>query len=220
MRTKQLFFVLFLSTAFAPLAGAQEGKTDDEYLLRVCKHQRGIYEKVKLVIDSVKKTGPRGVSKTSPVPNSSTHSPVTVRNNVFQVINPQAPAFTLKRANIVPNSAAGTSSIEALAADSAFELGEVYCYPNPAKKTNPTFHIETGLADKVELKIYDTSGDLVHEIVLAGAPQVINDGQGPQYAYEYLWDTKNVGSGVYLFGMTAQKGDKTLKKTGRCAVIK
>jgi hypothetical protein len=107
-----------------------------------------------------------------------------------------------------------------LSADSAFKLGEVYCYPNPAKKTNPTFHIETGLADKVELKVYDTSGDLIHETVLPGIPQVIDDGQGPQYAYEYLWDVKNAGSGVYIFSITAKKGDKTLKKTGRCAVIK
>lgn len=80
--------------------------------------------------------------------------------------------------------------------------------------------METGLADKVELKIYDVAGDLVHETVLAGMPQVIDDGQGPQYAYEYLWDAKDAGSGVYIFSMTAKKGDKTLKKTGRCAVIK
>ena len=115
---------------------------------------------------------------------------------------------------------AGVSGMGTLAADSQFKLGEVYCYPNPAKKTNPTFHIETGLADKVELKVYDVAGDTIHETVLTGMPQVINDGQGPQYAYEYLWDIKNTGSGVYVFSITAKKGDKTLKKTGRCAVIK
>lgn len=114
----------------------------------------------------------------------------------------------------------GVSSAVPLAADAAFKLGEVYCYPNPAKKTNPTFHIETGQADKVELKIYDVSGDLVHETTLTGAPQQIDDGQGPQLAYEYLWDIKNAGSGVYIFSITSSQGDKTLKKTGRCAVIK
>lgn len=115
--------------------------------------------------------------------------------------------------------AAGVSSVPA-AADPGFSLGEVYCFPNPAKKTNPTFHIETGLADKVELKIYDVSGDIVHETVMTAPPQLIDDGQGPQYAYEYPWDVRNVGSGVYIFSMTARRGDKTLKKTGRCAVIK
>ena len=81
---------------------------------------------------------------------------------------------------------ASVSSVSPLAADSAFKLGEVYCYPNPAKKTNPTFHIETGQADKVELKVYDIAGDIIHETVLTGLPQVIDDGKGPQYAYEYL----------------------------------
>ena len=115
---------------------------------------------------------------------------------------------------------AGGSSVAPLAADPGFKLGEVYCYPNPAKKTNPSFHIETGMADKVELKIYDTAGDLVHETVLAATPQVIDDGQGPQYAYEYLWDVGNTGSGVYVFSVAAKKGGNTLRKSGRCAVIK
>lgn len=126
------------------------------------------------------------------------------------------------RASSAPTSVktTGVSSAAPLAADTSFKLGEVYCYPNPAKKINPIFHIETGLADKVELKIYDVSGDLVHETTLTGAPQQIDDGQGPQLAYEYLWDVKNVGSGVYIFSVTSRQGDKTLKKTGRCAVIK
>lgn len=121
----------------------------------------------------------------------------------------------------VSSSTAASKDIPRVAgAESVFKLGEVYCYPNPAKRADPTFHMETGLADRVELKIYDTSGDLVHETVLPGPPQIIDDGQGPQYAYEYRWDIRNAGSGVYVFNMTARKGDKTLKKTGRCAVIK
>lgn len=105
-------------------------------------------------------------------------------------------------------------------ADGTFRLGEVYCYPNPAKKVNPTFHIEAGLADKVELNIYNTAGELAHGASLGGIPQLIDDGQGAQYAYEYTWDVRNTGSGVYIFSVTAKQGDRTLKKTGRCAVIK
>ena len=127
-----------------------------------------------------------------------------------------------KRNSVAPLAAkaSGNSSAAPLAADTAFKLGEVYCYPNPAKKTNPTFHVETGLADKVELSIYDVSGDLVREIVLAGPPQLIDDGQGPQLAYEYLWDAGNAGSGVYIFSVTTKQGNRSLRKTGRCAVIK
>ncbi|MDQ7774001.1 MAG: T9SS type A sorting domain-containing protein [Elusimicrobiales bacterium] len=119
-----------------------------------------------------------------------------------------------------PTGTAGVPSAVPPAADTAFKLGEVYCYPNPARRTNPTFHMETGLADKVQLKIYDVSGDLVHETTLSGTPQQVDDGQGPQLAYEYLWDTKNAGSGVYIFSITSSQGDKNLKRTGRCAVIK
>lgn len=115
---------------------------------------------------------------------------------------------------------AGVSSVVPAAAASEFKLGEVYCYPNPAKKTNPTFHIETGLADKVDLKVYDVSGDIIHETTLSYTPQLIDDGQGPQYAYEYTWNVKGVGSGVYIFSMTSRQGEKTLRKAGRCAVIK
>jgi len=139
-----------------------------------------------------------------------------------EIMRGKAGSTTPKRALAAPDAfkATGVSAVIPLVADPEFRLGEVYCYPNPAKKTNPTFHIETGVADKVELKVYDAAGDLVHKMILTGMPQVVNDGQGPQYAYEYLWETKNAGSGVYIFSITANKGDNTLKKTGRCAVIK
>ncbi|MCG2726402.1 MAG: T9SS type A sorting domain-containing protein [Elusimicrobia bacterium] len=120
-------------------------------------------------------------------------------------------------------SASKAESVEGISvqtADSAFKLGEVYCYPNPAKKVAPTFHVETGIADKVEIKIYDISGDLAHEAVLSGSPQIIDDGQGPQYAYEYAWNAGNAGSGVYIYSITSEKAGKKLRKSGRCAVIK
>lgn len=144
------------------------------------------------------------------------------RHERVEKLRASAALSAQKRALAAPAAVktAGVSSVAPLAADSSFKLGEVYCYPNPAKRTSPTFHIETGLADKVEIKVYDTSGDLVYETAITGMPQVIDDGQGPQYAYEYLWDVRNTGSGVYIFSMTAKKGDKTLRKNGRCAVIK
>ena len=35
----------------------------------------------------------------------------------------------------------------------AFQFGEVYSYPNPAKLINPKIHIECGVADRIEIKI-------------------------------------------------------------------
>lgn len=105
-------------------------------------------------------------------------------------------------------------------ANPAFKLGDVYCFPNPAKRQTPTFHIELGIADKVDLSIYDLSGDLVHKTSLSGTPQVIDDGQGPQYAYEYTWNISDIGSGVYIYAIRARKGKQNIRSVGKCAVIK
>ena len=101
-----------------------------------------------------------------------------------------------------------------------FALGEVYIYPNPAKSAEvPTFHIEAGMADKVTIKIYTVSGRLAHETELTGPPQIIDDGHGSEYAYEYAWNG-HIPSGVYYYFVEAEKAGKKLKKTGKFAVIR
>lgn len=192
MNKKKCFIGLILSILFAPAVRAEE-PLDDASLLRMCKGKQEIMELVKLFLEN---------------PGNGTST------------NLSSKSVSAQKFSVSASTAANKDILRVASVESVFKIGGVYCYPNPAKRTNPTFHMETGMADKVELKIYDTSGDLVHETVLSGTPQVIDDGQGPQYAYEYLWDIKNAGSGVYVFNMTARKGDKTLKKTGRCAVIK
>jgi hypothetical protein len=105
----------------------------------------------------------------------------------------------------------------ASATDVAFELGEVYCYPNPAKQAGPTLHVEAGIADEVEIRIYDVSGAMVHEARLTGQPQIV-DGKR---AYEYPWDVSHVGSGVYIGTIAAKKsGYPTLKAVCKCALVK
>lgn len=106
-------------------------------------------------------------------------------------------------------------------ADPTFRLGDIYSFPNPAKSVSPTIHAELGLADRVHIRIYDIAGGLVHETELTDAPIIINDGSGPQYAYEYKWDTANVASGVYVLFIDAQKnGHERIKKMSKMAVIK
>ena len=61
---------------------------------------------------------------------------------------------------------------------------------------------------------------MIYETLIGGLPQVIDDGQGPQYAYEYMWNTSQIASGVYIYGIKAEKSGKILKKNGKCAVIK
>ena len=101
-----------------------------------------------------------------------------------------------------------------------FTLGEVYVFPNPARAgAIPTFHIEVGIADTVHIQIYTISGEPAHETTLVGTPQTINDGQGPQYAYEYAWNG-HIPSGIYLYVLTAKKGGARIKKTGKFVVVR
>jgi hypothetical protein len=108
--------------------------------------------------------------------------------------------------------------------DPTFELHEVYAFPNPSKRSQrPTIHVETGLADSVDIHFYDISGRKVHGVTLTNNPAIIDDntGRGPQYAYEYTWEDNNVGSGVYIYVVTTHKaGYRSLTKIGKAAVIK
>ncbi|MCG2726679.1 MAG: T9SS type A sorting domain-containing protein [Elusimicrobia bacterium] len=104
-------------------------------------------------------------------------------------------------------------------ADSVFRIGEIYSYPNPAKNgKNPTIHIECGIADEVGIKIYDMSGELVNERQIMGDSwKIIND----KFAYEYIWNTSNVPSGVYAYTIKAEKsGEKPITVVRKLAVIK
>ncbi|MBI4397198.1 MAG: hypothetical protein HY548_08890, partial [Elusimicrobia bacterium] len=105
--------------------------------------------------------------------------------------------------------------------DAAFRLGEVYSFPNPAKRTNPTIHVEAGLADRVEIRFYDISGQLIHETEMTGNPRVVQDGSGVDYAFEYTWDVSDMASGVYIYVIQAHKnGEEDLRKVSKLAVIK
>ncbi|MFC1521730.1 NosD domain-containing protein [Elusimicrobiota bacterium] len=134
-----------------------------------------------------------------------------------------ADAVALGGAGTIDTNASSMKSAQIqMSANQDFVLGEVYAFPNPAKRgKKPTLHIEAGLADKVDIRIYDIAGDLVHEASLAETPQVIDDGNGENYAFEYEWDISNIQSGVYIYSVTAQKdGHKNLMKAGKCAIIK
>jgi hypothetical protein len=100
----------------------------------------------------------------------------------------------------------------------AFELGQVFCFPNPALGAQkPTFHVETGWADEVDIDVYNVAGGLVGQQTLSGAPQFING----KYAYETPFDDSGLGSGVYIYVATAKKSDHSdLKSVGKCAIIK
>ncbi len=103
------------------------------------------------------------------------------------------------------------------AADAAFTLGEAFAYPNPARGgRNPILHFETGIADEVTLRIYDSSGELKHTISMGNSPAVVND----KYAYEAVWDVSNMASGIYVVAASAKKDGQTLRRNFKLAVVK
>jgi len=125
--------------------------------------------------------------------------------------------------NYMAGRARRFSALLSLPADPTFLLREVYAFPNPAKRMNPTIHVEVGVADSVDIHIYDISGRLLQSQTLYGAPQLINDGSGRglQYAYEWTWNASGVSSGVYLYVMTAHlNGQSDLRTTKKVALVK
>ena len=118
--------------------------------------------------------------------------------------------------------AGGAPAADAPSGDLAF--GQVYAFPNPAKGgQTPTIHAEAGSAENLDIRIYDLSGELVHRAELAGPAPLVDDGsgRGGVPSFEYRWDVSGVGSGVYIYVLTAHKGGRgDIRKSGKLAVIK
>ena len=97
-------------------------------------------------------------------------------------------------------------------------MGDVYSFPNPAiGGKRPTIHVECGIAESVEIRIYEITGALIHEVKLTDQPHVINS----RYAYEYRWDISNASSGGYIVVVVAKKsGENDIKIIKKLALIK
>lgn len=109
------------------------------------------------------------------------------------------------------------------AADPSFRFRDLYAFPNPSRRGERViFRLQVGLADSVELNVYDISGRLVHRASF-GRPELLDDGngKGAQYTYDYPWDVGAFGSGVYIYAVTARKaGQADIRKVGKSAVLK
>ncbi|MBI5624770.1 MAG: IPT/TIG domain-containing protein [Elusimicrobia bacterium] len=105
-------------------------------------------------------------------------------------------------------------------AEESFSLREVYAFPNPAKRQNPTIRLQVGKADSARVEIYNVAGQLVRQAAFAAA-RLVDDGSGAEWTFDYTWDVSGMGSGVYIYAVTASKaGYKDIKATKKLAVIK
>ncbi|MDP3541634.1 MAG: IPT/TIG domain-containing protein [Elusimicrobiota bacterium] len=109
-------------------------------------------------------------------------------------------------------------------AQDEFYFRDAYAFPNPSRGgALVTFRIQPGLAETVELRVYDLSGRRIHsssDFTFRGA---IDDGngKGAQNTYDHVWNVSGVGSGVYNFVIKAsQRGHKPITKNGKVGVIR
>lgn len=115
-------------------------------------------------------------------------------------------------------------SIMPLAADPGFGLKAAYAFPNPVRGQGAvTIRVQPGLADSVEVRVYDVSGRKVHQSSAFTNRGAFDDGNGlgAQFTYEHVWGVSGVGSGVYTYIVVARKaGQSDIRKTGRIGVVK
>lgn len=100
-----------------------------------------------------------------------------------------------------------------------FVLRDAYAYPNPARGgVNPKIRLETGVADSVEIKIYNVAAELVAEGRLDGTSYKTSGGV---CYYEQPIDATRFASGVYICHILARKSaSPDIKVIKNFAVIK
>jgi len=114
-----------------------------------------------------------------------------------------------------------TQTINVNSTSEFFEVGEVYCYPNPSKRINPTIHIEiTVEVDKIRVPIYEITGNKIKELTIDEKPVNRFIYGKNWYVYEKLWDLSDIGSGVYVVDIDVNYKGKNIKRRVKCAVIK
>ncbi|PIR15056.1 MAG: hypothetical protein COV48_16490 [Elusimicrobia bacterium CG11_big_fil_rev_8_21_14_0_20_64_6] len=110
------------------------------------------------------------------------------------------------------------------AAQDEFSLRDAYAFPSPSRGgAAVTFRVQPGLAETVELRVYDLSGRRIHgssDFTFRGAFDDGN-GKGAQNTYDHVWSVSGVGSGVYTYVIKAsRRGHTPITKSGKVGVIK
>jgi hypothetical protein len=139
-------------------------------------------------------------------------------DKVAQTVSAQTTHFSVYQAMGV-----GGGGIGVAAADANFGLKASYVFPNPVRGTRQaTIRIQPGLADNVEVHIYDLTGRKVHSSS-AFMQSTTDDGNGlgAQFTFDHIWDVSGVGSGVYTYVITARKaGQADIRSSGRIGIVK
>jgi hypothetical protein len=118
----------------------------------------------------------------------------------------------------------GGGGIGVAAADASFGFKAVYAFPNPVRgQSTATIRVQPGLADSVEVRVYDLSGRKVHSSSDFRSVGAFDDGNGlgAQFTYEHVWGVSGIGSGIYTYAVVARKaGEQDIRKTGKLGIVK
>jgi hypothetical protein len=95
-------------------------------------------------------------------------------------------------------------------------LRDVYVFPNPAVGQDPVIRAKLGLVDRVEITIFDASGQVVHSAALDGAAATVVNGE---YCYDYVWKGKKA-SGAYYAVVHGKKGNDIIRGRVKFIVVK
>ena len=118
----------------------------------------------------------------------------------------------------------GGSGIGVAAAEVSLGFKAAYVFPNPVRgQSTVTIRVQPGLADSVEVRVYDLADRKIHASSSFNNRGAFDDGNGlgPQFTYDHVWDVSGVGSGVYTYIVMAKKaGQADIVKSGKVAVVK
>jgi hypothetical protein len=127
-----------------------------------------------------------------------------------QIVRAQTTHFSLYQVLSVPPATARRPGI--VVPQSAPAFADFFAFPNPARGRTVTFRAQPGSADSVSVRVYDLSGRKVYE----SSAFTVNGAN-----YDNVWDVGGVGSGVYIYALTAHKsGEADAHAKGRVGVIK
>jgi hypothetical protein len=103
-----------------------------------------------------------------------------------------------------------------------FGLRTAYAFPNPSNHgASVDFRLETGIADSVDLHVYNPAGRRVLSTSLGAFNTVTDPTLGQQYSYDYIWGVGGEGTGVYTYVFVAHKsGQSDVVASGKVAIVK
>ncbi|OGF47845.1 MAG: hypothetical protein A2231_02130 [Candidatus Firestonebacteria bacterium RIFOXYA2_FULL_40_8] len=146
-------------------------------------------------------------------------------------ITPQSDSYTGGPSKITLSDFAGsgtavmTAKLFSIPATTNIAFDKLFNYPNPVKgaASSTIRAVFSRNVTSAVLKLYTISGELVLENTLTQNDAVSSANN--EWVYEYIWDLKNssgsaVGSGIYVYVISAKVNAQTQTKTGKIAIIR